>query len=112
MSANKLYSVEQLQGSDPDNLDLTGRKIGGLLVVRRLEDIKANNRQGVLQTYDQWECECRSTKGGDGVCGNHIKVSGANLRRDKSQKSCGCELHPNHKSFRRKGSYIKAIVND
>lgn len=56
-------------------MDITGRKFGRLMVLRRVESYIPNNTM--------WEVECD--------CGNRTQVMGSNLRGGNT-KSCGC-LH-------------------
>lgn len=59
--------------------DLTGKKIGKLTVVRRIED--AVTEKG--NRFTQWFCICD--------CGNEVAVLGSALtRRNRPTLSCGC----------------------
>ncbi len=59
--------------------DLTGRKFGYLIVLKRAEDYRtpSNNK-----AYTQWLCEC--------VCGKEVIVTSSNLKSG-STISCGCK---------------------
>ena len=58
-------------------IDLTGKRFGRLVVVRRVSDhIKPNGKKLVM-----WECKCD--------CGNVKEILGSNLTRGLT-KSCGC----------------------
>lgn len=58
-------------------IDLTGKKIGKLTVLKRIDDyIQLNGRHRAM-----WLCRCD--------CGNTVEVMGDNLRREHT-RSCGC----------------------
>lgn len=59
--------------------DLTGKRFGRLVVIKRAEDYMAPNNLKIAQ----WLCKCD--------CGGEIIVRGASLTRTKNAtKSCGC----------------------
>lgn len=58
-------------------IDLTGKRFGRLLVVRRGKDYIRKN--GIVSV--RWECKCD--------CGNSVLVRGSVLRNGES-RSCGC----------------------
>lgn len=71
-------------------IDLTGKRFGKLIVLKRIEDYVFNSGR----KERQWLCKCD--------CGNEINVIGTNLKRGNT-KSCGCyridvtkELHTKH----------------
>lgn len=90
-------SVEALIAADrEDDLNLAGRTINQLTVLRRVSD-REGYRKGNpdLLHFDYWEVRCS--------CGNELTVAGNSLRKDKAQKSCGHILHPNHRHYRAPG---------
>lgn len=74
---------------DAAELKLTGLTKGGITVLHRLADTTSKNGK----KYDRWQCQCIH-------CGNLIEVSGGNIRRDDTQRSCGCLLPTWHRRYR------------
>ena len=66
-------------------IDLTGKKFGKLLVIKRVENDKYSNLN--------WECLCD--------CGNRKIIRGAHLR-DGLTKSCGCYNYEQSTAFGKK----------
>lgn len=64
-----------------DSFDLTGQKLGDLLISKRLGTHKSS--KSVL-----YLCEC--------ICGNSIKLTSKTLQRNKI-KNCGCKMIPGKK---------------
>lgn len=63
-------------------IDLTGRRFGRLVVLRRAETrYKYGPRGQVIRTEPTWLCRCD--------CGREKAVLGMNLREGRSN-SCGC----------------------
>lgn len=60
----------------PKPLDLTGRKVGRLTVIRRVENAPAG--------YARWLCVCK--------CGKQTVVKATYLSRERT-RSCGCGWH-------------------
>lgn len=75
----------------PKPEDLTGKRFGKLVVIKRVENIWQGNRSVVA-----WLCKCD--------CGNEKVVSGGSLRSGNA-KSCGCLSF--EKIYKHGGSYDK-----
>ena len=59
--------------------DLTGKRFGKLVVIKRAEDLIGANGKKIIQ----WQCKCD--------CGNSKNIIGSNLTNKKFPvKSCGC----------------------
>lgn len=79
--------------------DLTGRRFGKLVVIKRVDDwIGANGHRHI-----QWECVCD--------CGNHVVVKGASLRSGYN-KSCGCFRYGDNETKRMWEEYHNLTEED
>lgn len=70
----KKYLMKDVKAVSKTALDMTGKKVGKLTVIKRA----GVNKEG----YVMWLCKCE--------CGNTRLVCGRDLRSKKPTRSCGC----------------------
>ena len=83
--------------------DLSGKKIGMLTVIKRVDDFYRDRKDGRREYYARWLCDCD--------CGNKSIIVEHQSLKNGSTRSCGCLKYRNNNKYDLSGDYGIGYTN-